>query len=64
MSRKRKPNPATKYGRKRIREEMDPEVRKEAEQYTMGCFITGAIIMCIVLYFIGGSDAVIDWLTN
>lgn len=68
----RKPyNPNTKYGRKKLREEyyarranMSDEERFENDSFS--CLFTAIILIVIgaLIFFIGGSESLLKWLTN
>ncbi len=62
MAYRRPPNPYTKYGRRRMRNEIDPEVKAEAEKW--GCLIIGAIIIIgfILAAAFGGEEGVASWI--
>jgi hypothetical protein len=71
MGRKRPPNPNTKYGRKRMRQEtaewkanLSPAEQRQVD--FNGCIFYILVVLAImaIIYFFSGSDGVVKWITH
>lgn len=71
MAYRRPPNPNTAYGRRRIREdyyqrkaEMTPEQRSQQNTTEAWIYIAFIVVIGAIIFAIGGSGALLDWLTH
>lgn len=61
MATKRPPNPYTKYGRKRIRNEMSEEDRKMVENIKAWIYVIIFVVGSLIVYHSCGTEGLIEW---